>query len=132
MKREIIFLDEDKAIDYSNASKKDTSSIIAEVRKLKVNKEMKSFTKENGISGVKYEIKLKNNDVITIAVPKIDHYNQMLLTAPLKKRFPGYLPDSIPVMPQSLQLPLLKIPVQSNLRRKNVHNVYLTSDALRW
>lgn len=79
MKREIIFLDEDNAIDYSNASKKDTSSIIAEVRKLKVNKEMKSFTKQNGISGVKYEIKLKNNDVITIAVPKADHYNQMLL-----------------------------------------------------
>lgn len=79
MKREIIFLNGEKAIDYKVGLKKDKSLIIAEVRKLKANKQIKSFNKKEGITGIKYEIKLKDDETISIALSKEDRYNIIVL-----------------------------------------------------
>ena len=79
MKREIIFLNGEKAIDYKVGLKKDKSLIIAEVRKLKANKQIKSFNKKEGITGIKYEIKLKDDETISIALSKEDRYNITVL-----------------------------------------------------
>ena len=79
MKREIIFLNGETAIDYKVGLKKDKSLIIAEVRKLKANKQIKSFNKKEGITGIKYEIKLKDDETISIALSKEDRYNIIVL-----------------------------------------------------
>lgn len=86
MKREIIFLEDKKAVDYQSGERKDKSIILSEIRKLKADKKIKTFNKTEGITGTKFEIKLKDNSIINIAVSKEDKHSIVVLNTIMQSK----------------------------------------------